>query len=61
MDATVALGAAAINRTWKRGVILQWPFVQRIGKTRDRRNNKKGADITLANLRAVYRGSNTAQ
>ena len=57
VNRTLEVGAAAMNRAWKRGVVSSTPFVHKVPDKRDLRDIKKGADITLDELRAFYRGS----
>ncbi|ANL71951.1 integrase family protein [Rhizobium phaseoli] len=57
VNRTLEVGSAAINRAWKRGIISNAPFIQKVRDDRDLNDVKKGADITLEHLRAFYRGS----
>lgn len=57
VNRTLEVGAAAINRAWKRGIISNVPFIHKVKDDRDIVDTKKGADITLEQLRAFYRGS----
>lgn len=57
VNRTLEVGAAAINRAWKRGALSSAPFVRKVKDDRDLRDIKKGGDITLEQLRAFYRAS----
>ncbi|MBY5594083.1 hypothetical protein HFO51_06325 [Rhizobium leguminosarum] len=57
VNRTLEVGAAAINRAWKRGAVSHVPFIHKVKDNRDLRDIKKGADLTLDDLRAYWRGS----
>ena len=57
VNRTLEVGSAAINRAWKRGIISNAPYVSKMKDDRDLNDIKKGADISLEELRTFYRAS----